>query len=619
MRREYITGRSYTYTGNMNLEDGNSRDIGLSVRPWGKQNQTGQTAVISVSNPAPKVTVNNTVAGIGTARTYLTDITDPDFKSIKVYRSTVKGFTPSPDNLVYDGYTNPVIHEGLQTDTTYYFRLLGADEFGDGELTPEFSFKTEAFNPAGELSDGDNLIVRGNVVSEYGGSKVILGPLKRDGYFNVLEASAVSAPIFEVRENGDLLLGSEQSGSYAIWDQSEKAFKVFGQINIAAGSKGYSALLDRPNSLSSINAAEAGKLQGIQDGATKGADWGQVSGIPQRFSDSATPGLNLTADYLGFHNGSRFTTYMDRNGHFALNASAANNCLSWNGSVLSVRGDVLATSVAASVSLNAPTISGGTIQGTHISGTTINGGAINGTNITGATVTGSTMQTAGGGKRIVLSSATNEAHFYGDQGDGSIQELASIGIRPVGGDKYVMQVGNLNPGNRRAGILAHSNDTVAIMAQSNTGMPLFAVHESQTARTSPAIYALNMSHDPISMGIKASSAGGVGVNAQGNKYAVYANFGDYGPFTGAHDCLLRSGSEPKPGQILVYGEVINRRDLSNVLHEASLSSKPRQRGKAGVYVSATAINPEHFDMTDDEFAELEDTYTAGIMNALGEG
>ncbi|ABC28310.1 hypothetical protein HCH_01450 [Hahella chejuensis KCTC 2396] len=56
-----------------------------------------------------------------------------------------------------------------------------------------------------------------------------------------------------------------------------------------------------------------------------------------------------------------------------------------------------------------------------------------------------------------------------------------------------------------------------------------------------------------------------------------------------------------------------------MLHEVRLSSKPRQRGKAGVYVSATAINPEHFDMTDDKFTELEDTYTAGIMNALGEG
>ncbi|ABC31241.1 hypothetical protein HCH_04541 [Hahella chejuensis KCTC 2396] len=619
VRREYITGRSYTYTGNMNLEDGASREFSLSVRPRGKQNQTGQAVFISVSNPAPKVTVNNTVAGISTARTYLTEITDPDFKSIKVYRSTVKGFTPSPDNLVYDGYTNPVIHEGLQPDTTYYFRLLGADEFGDGELTPEFSFKTEAFNPAGELSDGDNLIVRGNVVSEYGGSKVILGPLKRDGYYNVLEASAANAPIFEVRENGDVLLGDQSSGSYAIWDQSAAAFKVYGQIHVAPGSKGYASLQDRPSSLASINPTEAGKLQGIQDGATKGADWGQVSGIPQRFSDSATPGLNLTADYLGFHNGSRFTTYMDRNGHFVLNAGAVNNCLSWNGSVLSVRGDVLATSVAASVSLSAPTISGGTIQGTHITGTTITGGAINGTSITGATVTGSTMQTAGGGKRIVLSSATNEAHFYGDQGDGSIQELATIGICPFGSDKYVMQVGNQNPGNRRAGILAHSNDTVAIMAQSNTGMPLFAVHESQTARTSPAIYALNMSHDPISVGVKASSAGGVGVNAQGSKYAVYANFGGYGPFTGAHDCLLRTGSDPKPGQILVYGEVINRRDLSNVLHEVRLSLKPRQRGKAGVYVSATVINPEHFDMTDEAFAELEETYTAGIMNALGEG
>ena len=69
--------------------------------------------------------------------------------------------------------------------------------------------------------------------------------------------------------------------------------------------------------------------------------------------------------------------------------------------------------------------------------------------ISAGTITGSTLQTAETGKRFVVSSTDNEAHFYGDRGDGTIESLCDIGIKATTGsyDSTVIKVntdGELN-------------------------------------------------------------------------------------------------------------------------------------------------------------------------------
>jgi hypothetical protein len=59
--------------------------------------------------------------------------------------------------------------------------------------------------------------------------------------------------------------------------------------------------------------------------------------------------------------------------------------------------------------------------------------------ITAGTITGSTLQTASSGKRFVVSTSDNEAHFYGDRGDGTITELVSIGI-DAGSDQEIIRI-----------------------------------------------------------------------------------------------------------------------------------------------------------------------------------
>ena len=62
--------------------------------------------------------------------------------------------------------------------------------------------------------------------------------------------------------------------------------------------------------------------------------------------------------------------------------------------------------------------------------------------ISAGTITGSTLQTAETGKRFVVSTSDNEAHFYGDRGDGTIESLCDIGIKTTTGsyDSTVIKV-----------------------------------------------------------------------------------------------------------------------------------------------------------------------------------
>lgn len=76
------------------------------------------------------------------------------------------------------------------------------------------------------------------------------------------------------------------------------------------------------------------------------------------------------------------------------------------------------------------------INGNLIIDGTVVAGSVDAEDITGTVITGKTLQTAATGQRFVVSQETNEGQFYGDQGDGTISLLASIGISPSGSTDY---------------------------------------------------------------------------------------------------------------------------------------------------------------------------------------
>lgn len=84
-------------------------------------------------------------------------------------------------------------------------------------------------------------------------------------------------------------------------------------------------------------------------------------------------------------------------------------------------------------------------------------------------VRGGLATTTGSVKRFEISATDNEAHFYGDRGDGTIEELATIGVKSSGGDSIIGYFGSTN--SSHFGIYVISS-TVALTARSNSGIAI---------------------------------------------------------------------------------------------------------------------------------------------------
>lgn len=124
------------------------------------------------------------------------------------------------------------------------------------------------------------------------------------------------------------------------------------------------------------------------------------------------------------------------NADIILGDTTSNNYVMWDQSenTLIVRGNVAATSVAASVSISAPTITGGSISGNSISGGTIDG----------TTITGGTIRTAASGQRLELLGADNKLHGYWDSGDGTVRDNLTVGAVAGAGFVWGITIGNVN-------------------------------------------------------------------------------------------------------------------------------------------------------------------------------
>ena len=134
------------------------------------------------------------------------------------------------------------------------------------------------------------------------------------------------------------------------------------------------------------------------------------------------------------------------------------------------------------------------------------------TKITAGTLTGATIQTASTGKRFVVSTSDNEAHFYGDRGDATVEELASMGIKSVGGDTTVLDIGSTNLDYVAAILWSSNANYTAYVRNDGNGDALYAVNTNG----GKGVYAQS---DSI-------TGGGYGVHAVGNRYGVYGRTAD---------------------------------------------------------------------------------------------
>lgn len=147
----------------------------------------------------------------------------------------------------------------------------------------------------------------------------------------------------------------------------------------------------------------------------------------QKYSDllpdtPTTAGLYADSNYLGYHNGTSWKSYLGADGKFFLDGNGTNS-LQWDGTLLTIKGSIVSSSFTTSL-----------------------------TNT----------------KRIEINTNnSNEIYFYGDV-SGSISKLASIGINSVGSDSIVGHFGNDDPnlGSYLIGVYGTSYNSVGVYGNS---------------------------------------------------------------------------------------------------------------------------------------------------------
>ena len=77
--------------------------------------------------------------------------------------------------------------------------------------------------------------------------------------------------------------------------------------------------------------------------------------------------------------------------------------------------------------------------------------------------------------------------------------------------------------------------------------------------------------------------------ATGNGFAVFAESGGYGPFTGVHQALISDVSAIEAGDIVIDSQIVIKKGLSDTLSEVVMSNATNQKSVLGVYVDHTDI------------------------------
>ena len=96
-------------------------------------------------------------------------------------------------------------------------------------------------------------------------------------------------------------------------------------------------------SLANVDSTANTKLAGIATGATVGATWGtDLNSIPATLGAPSGSGLFLSSTHMGYYTASAWKTYIAADGTFAFSGDA-NNYVTWNGTTLSIKGNVILT------------------------------------------------------------------------------------------------------------------------------------------------------------------------------------------------------------------------------------------------------------------------------------
>lgn len=215
------------------------------------------------------------------------------------------------------------------------------------------------------------------------------------------------------------------------------------------------------------------------------------------------------------------------------------------------------------VSPNAGSVTSGDFSAVNITGSTINGGAI-----IGGSITGSLIRTAATGARIEMSTATNAIHVFPDGGSTPAAILRAIANNTVLAIAWSMANSLVTMRNTGQG------PTLQLVGNGTTPAVLDVSNDGGTSSGNDGARIRNM-----------RAGGGVvflGRPSGGGGYAVYAQSGGYGPFTGQHDAMIRPSVDLEEGDIVIDLRVLLRRGIDDTLTEVEVASRRAQKGAIGV-------------------------------------
>ena len=132
------------------------------------------------------------------------------------------------------------------------------------------------------------------------------------------------------------------------------------------------------------------------------------------------------------------------------------------------------------------------------------------------------------------------------------------------------------------------------------------------------------------VGSRVQTSGLIGA-ANGFDFYAEGAGSNYGPFTGAHDCLVANDETVSMGDLVVDVSCIARRGFSNTIFSVEASSSPNQAAVLGVIVANNGAlsdrKPAAFieEMTEDgivmssDYDTVKNSYQLMAVNAVGEG
>lgn len=262
-------------------------------------------------------------------------------------------------------------------------------------------------------------------------------------------------------------------------------------------------------------------------------------------------------------------------------------------------------------------------------------------NIVASTITGSALQTAESGIRTLLSPAFPIWYGTGTPGSstpyfscsisGQILMTAACFIRFGSTTRLQSDASNwfLECGN---GDTVEMNSNFKIRTGTDASFP-FGLEvdgvENFMFGTSYGLSALGESHgvrgSGPNVGVEGVSTSGIGVEGNGASWDFYATgTGAYGPFTGAHESLIRKSDSVEPGMIVCDRELIASSSMSNTITRVDRSEVAQEKSAVGVCVSRSALalirRPAALkDLPADEYEALVEQFDLVQFNAIGEG